>query len=264
MQPTLFSSKTNQVLGSVVLAAIILALASYTILTARTAKITKDVPSSISVNGDGDVKVAPNLGQFSFSVTAKGKTAQAAQASSSALMNDILAFLKNQGIEDKDVKTSDYTLSPKFTYEASTSLCTGWNCPPPKEIPDGFEVSQIVTVKVHDVSKAGVLLAGVGEKGATGIGSLVFVLEDDKAAKTDARDKAVADAKEKAQKIAEQFGMKLGRMTGYYENQTYDEPAAGGMGYGMDLAKSEAAPVPTPTGEQKVTASVSVTYELNK
>ena len=262
MVPTFFSSKTNRALGSLVLVAVVVALAAYTVLTARGAKITKDLPTIISVNGDGEVKVAPNLAQFTFAVTAKGKTAQEAQSTSTARMNNILGFIKSQGVEDKDVKTSDYNLSPKFTYESSMEPCDGWNCPPPKEIPDGFEVSQIITVKVHDVSKAGALLAGVGEKGATGISSLSFILEDEKPSKAEARDKAAADAKEKAQKIAQQFGMKLGRLTSYYENQTYDEPTAGG--YAMDMAKSEVAPVPLPAGEQKITASVSVSYELEK
>jgi uncharacterized protein len=264
MGPTFFSSKINRVLGSLALAMIVVSLASYAVLTARSAKLTKDTPTSISVNGDGEVKVIPNLGQFSFSVMAQGKTAGEAQATSTAEMNNILAFLKNQGIEDKDIKTSDYNLSPKFTYESSKIPCDGFNCPPPKEIPDGFEVSQMVTVKVHDASKAGALLAGVGEKGASGISSLSFVLDDTKPAKAEARDKAAADAKEKAQKIAQQFGMKLGRMTSYYENQTYDDPSAAGE-YSPDMAKSaEVAPVPTPTGEQKITASVGVTYELEK
>lgn len=264
MGPTFFSSKLNRVLGSLVLLMVVVSLASYAVLTARSAKITKDTPTTISINGDGDVKMAPNLGQFSFTVTAKGKTAQEVQATSSARMNDILAFLKSQGVEDKDIKTSDYNLSPQFTYGPAVTPCSGWNCPPPKQIPDGFEVSQMVTVKVHDTSKAGALLAGVGEKGATGISSLSFVLDDNKAAKAEARDKAVADAKDKAQKIAQQFGLKLGRMTGYYENQTYDDPSAGGAGYSPDMAKSESMAVPTPTGEQKITASVSVTYELEK
>lgn len=262
MGPTFFSSKINRVLGSLVLVVFVVALASYAVLNVRSAKIIKDTPTNISVNGDGEVKVTPNLGQFSFSVTAKGKTAQEAQSTSSARMNDILGFIKSQGVEDKDIRTSDYTLSPKFTYESSMTPCDGWNCPPPKEIPDGFEISQMVTVKVRDTAKAGALLAGVGEKGATGIGSLSFTLEDDKAPKAEARDKAATDAKDKAQKIAQQFGMKLGRMTSYYENQTYDEPMAGG--YAMDMVKSEVAPAPLPVGEQKITASVSVTYELEK
>jgi uncharacterized protein len=243
---------------------VLAALGSYTVLNLRSAKITKDSPTSISVNGDGEVKVTPDLGQFTFAVTAKGKTAQEAQSTSTAQMNNILGSLKSQGVEDKDIKTSDYNLSPKFTYEAAKMFCDGWNCPPPKEIPDGFEVSQMVTVKVRDVSKAGAILAGVGEKGATGISSLSFILDDNKVAKAEARDKAAVDAKEKAQKIAQQFGLKLGRMTSYYENQTYDESAASG-GYGMEMAKSETASgVPTPTGEQKITASVSVSYELEK
>lgn len=263
MVPTFFSSKINRALGALVLAMIVVALATYTVLIAKTAKITRDMPTSISVNGDGEVKVTPSLAQFTFSVSAKGKTAQEAQSTSTARMNNILGFIKSQGVEDKDVKTSDYNLSPKFTYESSMEPCNGWNCPPAKEIPDGFEVSQMVTVKVHDVSKAGALLAGVGEKGATGISSLSFVLEDEKPSKAEARDKAAADAKEKAQKIAQQFGMKLGRMTSYYENQTYDEPTASGA-YAMDMAKSEVAPVRLSAGEQKITASVSVSYELNE
>lgn len=262
MAPTFFSSKINRGLGSVVLVMVIVALASYAVLNTRSAQITKDMPTSISVNGDGEVKVTPNLGQFTFAVIAKGKTAQEAQSTSTARMNDILGFIKGQGVEEKDIRTSDYTLSPKFTYESAMAPCDGWNCPPPKEIPDGFEVSQMVTVKVRDAAKAGALLAGVAEKGATGISGLGFTLEDDKLPKAEARDKAVAEAKEKAQKIAEQFGMKLGRITSYYENQTYDEPMSGG--YGAMEMKSDSVAVPLPVGEQKVTASVSVSYELIK
>jgi uncharacterized protein YggE len=259
-----FSSTFNRLLGSILIAMVIAALAAYSILTMRTAEITKTMPTNISVTGEGTVKVKPDIAQFSFSVTAKGATAEEAQSTSSVKMTTLTQYLAEQGVTEADIKTENYNLYPLFVYEYEEGAeCRDWNCPGPKEIQDGFEVSQYVTVKVRDMAKAGALLAGVGERGATGISGLNFVIDNDESSKIEARNKAIADARAEAQNIANQFGMKLVRMTGYYEMEDYYAPEPAYGSYEMDMAKNEAGgSPPLPAGEQEITATVNVSYEM--
>jgi uncharacterized protein YggE len=120
-----FSSTFNRLLGSILLAMIIAALAAYAVLTMKTAQITKEMPTSISVIGEGTVKVKPDIAQFSFSLTAKGATAEEAQATSSAKMTALTAYLAEQGVAEADIKTEHYNLYPvvTFDYERET-VCT--------------------------------------------------------------------------------------------------------------------------------------------
>ncbi len=215
-----FSSKANRVLGSIALAMLILALASYAILNFKNAKTAGEYPANISVEGKGEIQAVPDVGQFSFSVMASGATAGEVQEASATKINSILAYLKEQGVEDKDIKTQDYNLFPKYRWE-ERPCAFGSYCPPGEQVQDGFEVSQTVSVKVRDTAKAGSLVAGVGEKGATNISGINFVVDDEEALKAQAREAAIADAKAKAEKLAEGLGVKLVRIVSFYENQGY-------------------------------------------
>jgi uncharacterized protein len=262
---TFFSSTFNRLLGSILMAMVISALAAYAIFTMRSADLVKEYPTAISVTGEGKVMVKPDVTQFSFSVTAKGATAEEAQATSSTKMAALTKYLSEQGIAEADIKTENYSLYPLFTYDYSIEMtCDDWGCPPPTEIPDGFEVSQYVTVKARDMAKAGTLLAGVGGLGATNISGLSFIIDDVEPSKDEARNKAIADARAEGQNIATQFGMTLTRMTGYYETEDYySEPSY--SSYEMDMAKGESYGAPTPVvpaGEQEITSTVNVTYEI--
>lgn len=259
-----FSSKTTRVLVSVALGMLILALASYAILNFKNARTAGEMPANISVEGRGEVQAVPDVGQFSFSVLASGATASEVQEASGTKINDILAYLKAEGVEEKDIKTQDYNLYPKYRWE-ERACAVGMYCPPGEQVQDGFEVTQTVTVKVRDTAKAGTLVAGVGDKGATNISGISFVVDDEEALKAQARDVAIADAKAKAEKLADQLGVDLIRIVSFYENpgyypmpmyeKSYDMVAQEGMG-GANTAPS------MPTGEQTTTIMVNITYEI--
>ena len=246
--------------GTIALAGV--ALASYAYSTYHMTKAMYPMPLNISVTGEGEASGIPDIGQFSFGVTGEGVDAAAAQASSAAKINDVIAYLKEQGVEEKDIKTENYNLYPKFRYE-NTPCLGGW-CPGGQEIADGFEVSQMVSVKVRDTAKAGMLIAGVGEKGATNMSGLTFTIDDESALTTEARSKAIIDAKEKAEKIAADLGVDIVRVTSFYENEGYyGQPYA----YGGDMmmeSKAELAQVApgTPVGENTTKVSVSLTFEV--
>ena len=259
MAPTFFSSKINQILVAVMLGMIILSLAAYAVYTGRSATLVRDT-ASITIDGEGEVRVSPNIAQFSFTVTTKDKTADAAQSSTSAKMTGIIGAIKAAGVEDKDIKTDDFNIYPHYPLE-NPILCSDTICPPSQELkPDGFEASQTVTVKVRDLTKVGMLVAEATKKGATGIGGIGFSIEDKKPNQAVARDMAMADANAKAQKIAQGLNLKIKRVTSFYENSDPGTPYAGG--YEMDAKALSSTEPLLPSGEQTIKSSISVTYEV--
>lgn len=265
METQSYLSKTYvQFLLSLALVCVIAALGAYAYLTLREAKGVYTGQTNITVIGEGEVLAKPDIGTFTFTVRAEGTDATEAQNVSAESMNEILAYLKDQGVEEKDVKTQYYNLNPKYRYQER--ICpVGSYCPPGEPIIDGYEVSQSVVVKVRDLENAGTLISGVGERGATNISGLQFTIDDTDVLKEEAREKAIVDAREKAEKLADALGMRLGRMTGFWEEgdgRYYPEM------YAMDAMQDEAVgrggnTAPSlPTGENTITSRVNISYEL--
>lgn len=242
----------------------IVALGAYTYSTVKQAKYLYQGPTSISVTGIGEVSAKPDLATFTFTIEAKEGDATTAQNKVAETEAGILAYLKESGVEEKDVKTENFNLSPRYEYPQT--VCTQWSCPPagePKLI--GYQVSETVTVKVRDAGKAGELVANVGSKGATNISGLSFTIDDDEVQKAEAREKAITDAKKKAEVLAKSLGVRLVRMNGYWEEQN-GVPMPYGMGGDM-MMKSEsavAAPraVQMPSGENTFKVQVNISYEI--
>ena len=219
--------------------------------------------NTISVDGKGDVFAVPDTATFSYSVTTMAKDVVTAQTKVNNDGNAILAYLKQQGVEDKNIQTTDYSVNPQYDY--TNGVCSqGGYCPPGKQVLSGYQVSQTVTVKVKDTTKAGVLLSGIGAKGATNISGLSFTVENETALEAQARTKAIDDARTKADELAKELGVSIVRIVGFNEN------GGGGPIYyakaaRMDSGMSNEAMAPSPeiaTGQNKITSNVSVTYEI--
>jgi len=201
----------------------------------------------------------PDIAQFSFSVEASADDATAAQSASAEAINDIMSYLRAEGIAEADIKTQYYNLYPKYRYD--NEPCLGRVCPPSQPIEDGFSVTQSIAVKVRDTSTAGSLIAGVGERGATDISSISFTIDDTEALKAEARSQAVANAKTKAEALASDLGVRLGKIVSYYEDDHTAYPQYG-MGGDM-MMRSEAMTVPEmPVGESAVTSRVNLVFEI--
>ena len=216
---------------------------------------------TISFSGKGEVFSVPDIASFTFSVTENAKTVLDAQEKATKKINAALGVLKSKGIKDKDIKTSDYSVYPKYEY--SPSVCTQFSCPPSRQILTGYEVSQTVSVKVRKVADAGAILGLLGETAVTNISGLNFTVDDEEALVREARQKAIADAKGKAATLSKDLGVRLVRIISFSEN-------GGGMpiyygakttlGMGGDV---ETRPTPDiPTGENKITSEVTITYEI--
>jgi len=256
------STKLGKILFSAVLVMAVIALASMSQLNTEKAKYAADVPATISVTGEGEVLAVPDIGQFSFSVNASGEDAATAQEKSGTKINDILAYLKEAGVEDKDIKTQNYSMYPRWRYEERVCAFNSY-CPPGERVENGFEVSQSVSVKVRDTEQAGAIIAGVGDKGATNISSLNFTIDDVDALKAEAREMAIKDAQDKASVLAAQLGVKVNRIVSYYEDEGYSykayaETRAFSLGSADDGFEGPSLPV----GEDSTTARVTITYEV--
>ncbi len=222
--------------------------------------------NTISVSGYAETFAVSDIARFTFSVTSQKTTVKAAQDDATAKNNAAIAYLKDAGIEAKDLQTTDYSVYPQYEYQntvcpASTSGAAVY-CPPGRQVLKGYEVRQTTSVKVRDTAKAGELLAGVGEKGATEVSGLEFTFDDPQMAQDEVRGKAIADAKEKAEELAKQLGVRIVRVVSFSENGSYPMPYAYGRG-GVEVAAQDAKTAPSiEVGQNKVTSTVSVTYEI--
>ena len=256
-----FETKPNQLLISLVLLMAVVALGAYAYLAFKQAENLWGGPTTITVSGEGEMVAVPDVGQFSFAVEAKGDDAATAQSVSAEQINEILTYLIGEGVEEKDIKTESYNLFPRYRYEER--ICpVGSFCPSGDPIMDGFTVSQSIQVKVRDLTEAGALIAGVGERGATNLRGLNFAVDDTSKMEADAQALAIADAQAKAVVLAQALGVRIERMTGFYAEENGPMPYGGVRDEMMLEAKSVMVAPEVPAGEQKMIKRVNVTFAV--
>lgn len=211
-----------------------------------------------SVQGEATRVAIPDIARFTAGVTTEDKKGLGdLQQENTKKMNALLTYLKEQGVQDKDIKTTQYDVSPKYSYlpcHYDYSMSPAEYVCPSSEI-TGYTISQRVEVTVRDFANIGDIVGGVVEQGANSVSSLTFTVEKPEALQNEARAEAIAKAKEKAQAIAKAGGFKLGKMTYITE-----EVPGSGINYGYERS-AMSAPVIQP-GTQEIAVRVSVTYEI--
>ena len=255
MQNSIFN---NSLLGGALVAvagAATVALLAFTYETFQGEPYAADVMATISVSGEGTVLAVPDIGTFQFSVVVESETAAEAQDVAASRHNDIIDFLRESGVEETDIKTFGYSLQPRYRFVEPARGGTR-----EREL-IGYEVRQTVEVRVRDLDEAGFLLVGAGERGASNISNLRFTIDDESVYLDEARALAIGDAKERADRLAEQLGVRVVRVVEFSE-ESYGMPfmARSPM---MDSVAMESATVPElPVGENEVTRRVTITYEV--
>ncbi|NCQ02634.1 SIMPL domain-containing protein [Candidatus Wolfebacteria bacterium] len=206
---------------------------------------------TINVSAEGKVTVSPDIAKLSFSVVSEGANSKLLAENNNKKMNAAIDFAKSQGIEEKDIKTTEYNLSPRYEYDEKTK----------KTFISGYTLTQTVLVKVRDLNKVAEVLGGLPALGINQISSISFDIDEPEKYLSEARNQAFDKAKEKAKAMAEKNGVKLGRVINFYEYQStpyYQNVRALGMG-GAEAVQ----PLPQiQPGSQEVTIQVSVTYEI--
>ena len=245
---------------------IILAMSSLVFANIYSKSITPSSYRNFSVTGEGKVVAVPDVAQFSFSVITEGeKNIADIQQENTQKANRAIALLKNSGVEDKDIKTSNYNLQPRYQY---FSCEFGKNskakpCPPPEIV--GYTISQTVSVKIRNFEKAGEILSGIVQSGVNSVSELSFTIDNKTGVENKAREEAIADATKKAEAIAKAGNFNLGKILSIYENTCC---SYGGFskefGMGGDMAMemdSDSAPSIEP-GSQDAKINVTINYEI--
>lgn len=214
---------------------------------------------NFSVSAEADVTAVPDIGEFSFSVVTEGEVLTDVQEENIEKTNTVISYLKEAGVDEKDIKTSSYQVNPRYTYARCFS--GSGPCPPPTI--SGYSMNQSVSVKVRDLTLSGTLLGGVVENGANSVSQLSFTVDDTDIYKQEAREAAFEKAREKAEQMAEAAGFKLGRIISINEFDQSGDDYLRGYGGGALLESMSDSTIPSiEKGSEEITISVSVTYEI--
>lgn len=215
---------------------------------------------SFTVTADAKVVAVPDVAAFTASVITEGGTDLGTlQRENVEKTNSVIAYVKGEGVNEKDVKTETYAIEPRYQYYG----CERGPCPPPQIV--GYTVRQTVSVKVRDFTKAGKILGGVVAHGANSVSSLSFTIDDPTEAQNRARAEAIAKAKEKARMIAEAGGFRVGRLLSIEENGAipFPQPSFSLEAYGRGGVGDTFKATPTvEPGSEEVRVTVTLRYEI--
>ena len=202
--------------------------------------------ATISVTGEAQLSVPPDLAQIDGGVTTEAKTAREASETNNAAMGKVLLALKGAGIEEKDVQTSRLSLQPQ----------SAPNRPGPSAIVS-YRASNRVTVRLRDVTKVANVIDTLVGAGANEIGGINFVVSQASKLLDEAREQAIADARRKAEIYAKAAGVTLGAPLSISE-----EGSAPGPVFRSKMAGGMAASAPVAQGEETLQVTVNVSWAI--
>ncbi len=203
----------------------------------------------ISVEGEGSAYIVPDTAVISLGVNTSGETSAAVVEENTTNMNAVLEAIEALGVAKEDIKTTGYYLSPSYEYDDDGNY-----------VETGYTLDQTVEVRLTDFEKIGDLLAASSAAGANYVGGVDFTVDNPDSAKAEAREEAIARAKEKAEQIAEQSGLKLGDLVSYYEYSYSDGGKGGYYDYAEGMADYSVPSIEP--GEEEITLTVTLSYQI--
>lgn len=212
---------------------------------------------SVTVEGRGEVSAAPDTAFITSGVTTQAPTAREALDANSAAMQALIEELRDAGIAERDIQTSNFSVNPNYVY-SNVRDDSGYTLPPRI---DGYQVSNTVTVKVSDLDSLGVVLDRAVTVGANTIHGIGFSVAEPEDLYNEARRLAFADARAKAELYAGLAGESLGDIESIREGQSYSPPVPQ---YAVRAASADMeSSVPIAGGELTFSITVAVEWDLD-
>ena len=199
--------------------------------------------------GEGSASQAPDTATISFGVTKSSSTVSDAQNQTNKAINYVLESIKDLGVSEKDLKTTNYSVNPNYSFEGIQKI-------------SGYTVTQNIELKIKDIKNTNRLIDAITGNGGNLIGQVQFGFDDKTKAKLEdkARKEAVGNAKEKAQSLANAAGVRLGKIINVTESQdNFPRPIP------FESAKDGIQETPSTNitpGENNIKISVTLTYEI--
>lgn len=211
----------------------------------------EDVLRTISVSGMGEVSARPDEATITLGVVSQARTAQDALRANSQAMQEVFDQMDELGIAEEDIRTSNFSINPQYTpYRQDSNE--------PRRI-ISYQVSNMVTVLFDDLEDLGPGLDAIVSSGANQFHGISFSISETDKLMEDAREAAVADARARAETLAEAAGVTLGRVLSINEGG-FSTPQP------MYMARTEMAfapsDVPIASGSQTISSSVSMVFEI--
>lgn len=246
----MYNENMKNIIGTIIV--FFIALFAYTKLAGpipfTVTSITTTKTDTFSVTGQGKVSVPPDIAVLSAGVQSQGATVKIAQDQLNKNMNAVSAAVKAAGVDAKDIQTSGYTINPMYDYRADVQKITG------------YQASSTITIKVRAIDSTNSVIDAATLAGANQLGGIRFDVDDKTTAQNQAREKAVADAKSKAENAAHIAGFSLGKIINYSEDfGNQPRPV-------LMMAKEDSAgggvPTQVETGSNEITVTVQLSYQI--
>jgi uncharacterized protein YggE len=236
----------HALLGALLLGAVALPAAA----SAQQAAITQSIAGTrLDLSASGEVTRAPDLAIITAGVVTRSSNAAGAMQQAAARMQRVRAALTAAGIADRDIQTSNISLSPDYVYE---------NNQPPRIT--GYSASNQLTVRFHDIANAGRILDVLVGQGANQISGPNLTIDKPDAALDEARAKAIANGRARAELYARSLGLRIVRVVSVSEGGgNYPVPPPVPM---MEARMAQAADTKIEAGEQKLQVNLAMTFEL--
>jgi uncharacterized protein YggE len=213
---------------------------------------------TVNVSASGKATVRPDVALVSFSVVNEGTSTQAITDENNQRVNRVISYLKEQGIAEEDIKTTGYSLQPVYTQP--TMYSSGFAPSIAR-----YSLTQTVQAKVRDFSKVSAIMGEVVSMGVNRLNNISFIVDDQEKYLAEARAEAFKKAAEKAEIMAEQSGIKLGKVVSVNEYggpqpyPYYDKVSAVA---GMGGAEQRIAAPDIQPGTSELEVQVNIVYEI--
>lgn len=202
----------------------------------------------LDISATGSVSRVPDLAIISAGVVTKSSTASAAIAANAARMERVRAALKRAGIADRDIQTSSISLNPDYRYE---------NNQPP--VLTGYQASNNVSIKLRDIRNSGTILDALVAQGANQINGPSLTIDKPETAYDEARTKALAVGRGRAELYARSLGLRVVRLLSVSESGGYRPPMPMAM---MAQAERSDAKTSIDPGSQDLEVTLAMSFEL--
>lgn len=205
---------------------------------------------TFTIDGEGKVSGKPDLALVDIGLYTEGDDVPSVQNANTQKVNAMLAALKDLGIADADIQTSNYNITPRYQYNEGAQTVIG------------YAVSQNLAVKVRDLSKVGTVLSRVGSLGANQVNGVTFTIDDPSSLEQAARKEALEDARTKAEELADALGVNIVRVVTFSESSNnFPTPQPIAL-RGLEAAPSTQIIPEIQPGALDVHSQVSVTFEI--
>lgn len=210
--------------------------------------VTTTKSQTFDVIGEGKVIVVPDVTTVNMGVRAQAQTVKVAQDQLNTAINQVTQAIKQLGIDQKDIKTVGYSIYPDYDYSVGTQKVKG------------YTANTNISVKVRNLDKVNQVIDASTANGANQISGISFDVDDKQKAENQAREKAVSDAKSKADTVAKIAGFKLGRIINYSESLERGHPystTGAGVPLSAEIQKTQVEP-----GANTINVTITLSYEI--